>query len=98
MRIEVFEHDPETVAYLNAALEEADPERFLLALGDVARTREGGLAALAEAAPLNREHLCRMVFENGNLELRSDLPSGGQILAVSKVRFSCGSQGSGLLS
>lgn len=44
---------------------------FLLALRDVARTREGGLAGLAEAAQLNREHLYRMLSENGNPELRS---------------------------
>ena len=41
------------------------------ALRDVARTREGGLAGLAEAARLNREHLYRMLSENGNPELRS---------------------------
>ena len=61
----------EAVAYLNAALAEEDPEVFLLALRDVARTREGGLAALAETAQLNREHLYRMLSENGNPELRS---------------------------
>jgi DNA-binding phage protein len=58
------------VACLNAALAE-DPEVFLLALRDLARTREGGLANLAEAAQLNREHLCRMLSENGNPDLRS---------------------------
>ena len=59
------------MAYLNAALAEDDPEAFLRALPDVARTREGGLAGLAEAAKLNREHLYRMLSENGNRELRS---------------------------
>ena len=56
---EVLNDDAEAVAYLNAALAEEDPEVFLLALRDVARTREGGLAALAETAQLNREHLYR---------------------------------------
>jgi probable addiction module antidote protein len=56
---------------MNAALAEDDPEVFLLALRDVIRTREGGLVDLAEAAQLNREHLYRMLFENGNPELRS---------------------------
>jgi len=37
----------------------------------VARTREGGLAGLPEAAQLNREPLYRMLSENGNPELRS---------------------------
>ena len=45
--------------------------RDLPALRDVARTREGGLAGLAEKAQLNREHLYRMLSENGNPELRS---------------------------
>lgn len=47
---EVLTDDAEALAYLNAALAEDDPEVFPLALRDVARTREGGLAALAEAA------------------------------------------------
>ena len=67
---DVLKDDAEAVAYLNAALDD-DPEVFLLALRDVARTREGGLAALAETAQLNREHLYRMLSENGNPELRS---------------------------
>jgi probable addiction module antidote protein len=68
---EVLRDDDEAVAYLNAALGEEEPEVFLLALRDVARAREGGLPALAEAARLNREHLYRMLSENGNPELRS---------------------------
>ena len=66
---EVLKDDAEAVAYLNAALE--DPEVFLLALRDVERTREGGLAGLAEKAQFNREHLYRMLSQNGNPELRS---------------------------
>jgi len=68
---DVLKDDDEAVAYLNAALAEDDPEIFLLALRDVARARKGGLAAMAEAAHLNREHLYRMLSENGNPELRS---------------------------
>lgn len=68
---EVLRDDDEAVAYLNAALGEEEPEVFLLALRDVARAREGGLPALAGAARLNREHLYRMLSENGNPELRS---------------------------
>jgi probable addiction module antidote protein len=62
--------DEEALAYLNAALADG-AEVFLLALRDVARARKGGLPALAEAAHLNREHLYRMLSENGNPELRS---------------------------
>jgi probable addiction module antidote protein len=67
---EALVEDEEALAYLNAALAE-DAEVFLLALRDVARARRGGLPALAEAAHLNREHLYRMLSENGNPELRS---------------------------
>ena len=63
--------DPtEAVGYLNACLEDGDPEVFLLALRDVARAR-GGVAKLAEITDLNREHLYRMLSQNGNPELRS---------------------------
>lgn len=57
-------------AYLNAALEEGDPEVFLLALRNVAEA-QGGIAQLAEKAHLNRENLYRMLSERGNPELRS---------------------------
>lgn len=64
-------HDPaEAADYLNACLEDGDPEVFLLALRDVARAR-GGVTKLAEATELNREHLYRMLSESGNPELRS---------------------------
>ncbi len=63
--------DPaEAGEYLNACLEDGDPRVFLLALRDVARAR-GGVAKLAEATELNREHLYRMLSENGNPELSS---------------------------
>ena len=68
---EDLQDSAEAAGYLNACLEEGDAEVFLLALRDVARTREGGLAGLAEAAQLNREHLYRVLSENGNPELRS---------------------------
>ncbi len=60
----------EAAGYLNACLEDRDPELFLLALRDVARAR-GGVAKLAEVTELNREHLYRMLSENGNPEFRS---------------------------
>jgi probable addiction module antidote protein len=63
--------DPaEAAGYLNACLKDGDSEVFLLALRDVARAR-GGVAKLAEVTELNREHLYRMLSENGNPELRS---------------------------
>jgi len=63
--------DPrEAVEYLNASLEDGDPEVFLLALRDVAEA-QGGVAEVAEAAKLNRENLYRMLSNRGNPELRS---------------------------
>jgi probable addiction module antidote protein len=47
-----------------SSLEDGDPEVFLLALRDIARAR-GGVAKLAEATQLNREHLYRMLSESG---------------------------------
>ncbi len=54
----------------NAALEEDDPELFLLALRNVAEA-QGGVGQLAEKAKLNRESLYKMLSERGNPELRS---------------------------
>ena len=63
--------DPrEALEYLNSALEDGDPEGFLLALRDVAEA-QGGVAQLAEAAKLNRESLYRMLSDRGNPEFRS---------------------------
>jgi probable addiction module antidote protein len=63
--------DPrEAEEYLNAALEEDDPELFLLALRNVAEA-QGGVAQLAEKAKLNRESLYKMLSERGNPEFRS---------------------------
>jgi len=68
--VEDLQDPAEAAEYLNACLEDRDPEVFLLALRDVARAR-GGVAKLAKLTELNREHLYRMLSENGNPELRS---------------------------
>ena len=68
--IESLRNPREAEAYLNAALEEEDPELFLLALRNVAEA-QGGVAQLAEKAKLNRESLYKMLSERGNPELRS---------------------------
>ena len=60
----------EAAEYLNAALEEDDPELFLLALRNVAEA-QGGMAQLADKTKLNRESLYKMLSERGNPELRS---------------------------
>ena len=63
--------DPkEAEAYLNASLEENDPELFLLALRNVAEAG-GGMSKFAKKARLNRESLYRMLSEKGNPQLDS---------------------------
>src|SRR5438445_12500553 len=68
--IEALRDPREAAEYLSAALEDGDPEGFLLGLRDVAEA-QGGVAQLAEAAKLNRESLYRMLSDRGNPELRS---------------------------
>ena len=68
--IESLRNVGEAEEYLNAALEEDDPELFLLALRNVAEA-QGGVAWLAEKTKLNRESLYKMLSERGNPELRS---------------------------
>jgi|SRR5947209_3282359 len=80
--------DPEeAAAYLDAALEDGDPQVFLLALRDVAEAR--GITKLAAAANLNRESMYRMLSEQGNPRLSSLgalLNSLGLRLSVSPMR------------
>ncbi|GJL58056.1 MAG: hypothetical protein NPIRA03_09130 [Nitrospirales bacterium] len=68
--IESLRDAGEAGEYLNAALEEGDPELFLLALRNVAEA-QGGVAQLAEKAKLNRESLYKILSERGNPELKS---------------------------
>ena len=63
--------DPvEAAEYLNAALEEGEPEIFLLALRDVVDSY-GGMSKLATSTSLNRENLYRMLSSKGNPEFFS---------------------------
>ena len=63
--------DPkEAETYLNAALDDGDPQLFLLALRHVAEAR-GGLGKIAQTSKLNRESLYRMLSRRGNPSLKS---------------------------
>jgi probable addiction module antidote protein len=53
----------ESIAYLNAALEESD-EDFLIALRDVAEAH--GIASIASSAGVRRESVYRMLSGSGN--------------------------------
>jgi probable addiction module antidote protein len=69
------DHD-ETVAYLNAAIEEAESGRedaqqaLLLALRNVVEAN-GGFAVVAEKADLGRESLYKTLSLNGNPQLKT---------------------------
>ena len=68
--IESLRDAGEAEEYLNAALEEDDPELFLLALRNVAEA-QGGVAQLAKKSKLNRESLYKILSERGNPVFRS---------------------------
>lgn len=68
--IESLKDPTEAAAYLNAALEDGEPEVFLLALRDVVNCF-GGIGKLAATTSLNRENLYRMLSTKGNPEFFS---------------------------
>lgn len=68
--IESLRNSGEAEEYMNAALEEDDPELCLLALRNVAEA-QGGVAQLTDKAKLNHESLYRMLSDRGNPEFRS---------------------------
>jgi probable addiction module antidote protein len=63
---------PEAVAaYLEAVLEDGDPQLVAAALGDIARAR--GMARIARETGLSRESLYRALSPDGNPELATVL-------------------------
>ena len=59
--------DKESIAaYLDAVLEDGDPELIRAALGDVARAK--GMAEIAAATGLNRTSLYKALSQDGNPE------------------------------
>ncbi len=61
--------DDERVAYLNAALDEADDDPFLIAqvLGDIARSH--GIERVARESGMTRQGLYKALSADGNPEL-----------------------------
>lgn len=53
-------------AYLDAALEDGDPDLIRAALGDIARAK--GMAEIAEATGLSRTSLYKALSQDGNPE------------------------------
>lgn len=68
--VESLKDPTEAAEYLNAALEDGEPEVFLLALRDVVDSY-GGMGKLALSTSLNRENLYRMLSTKGNPEFFS---------------------------
>lgn len=61
--------DPkEAAAYLDACLEDEDPQVILLALKDVADA-QGGVGKLSKSSSLNRQSLYRTLSRRGNPKL-----------------------------
>lgn len=63
--------DEDMAAYLEAALEEADPAVVAAALGDIARAK--GMTQVAREAGLGRESLYKALSPNGNPEFATIL-------------------------
>ena len=68
--IRSLKNPQEAAAYLDAALEEGNPELFLLALRNTAEA-QGGLLKISKKTKLNRANLYRMLSRKGNPELFS---------------------------
>jgi probable addiction module antidote protein len=64
---EYLDSDETIAAYLDEALESADPAHIAHALGVVARAK--GMTEIARGAGVSREHLYRALKETGNPEL-----------------------------
>ena len=66
-----LETEEDMAAYLEAALEEDDPQLFAAALGDVARAK--GMTLIAREAGLGRESLYKALSADGNPEFATIL-------------------------
>ncbi len=63
---ELLETKEDIVAYLDAVLEDGDPELLKTALGDIARAK--GMTEIARAAGLGRANLYKALSPDGNPE------------------------------
>jgi probable addiction module antidote protein len=66
-----LETDEDVILYLEAALEENDPELISAALGDVARAK--GMAQIAEKTGLGRTSLYKALSPDGHPEFETVL-------------------------
>ncbi|MXV88961.1 MAG: putative addiction module antidote protein [Acidimicrobiales bacterium] len=68
---EHIESTTDALAYLDAALEDGDPQLVAAVLGDIARA--AGMTKIAAATGLGRESLYKSLSPNGNPELATVL-------------------------
>lgn len=66
-----LESNEDMAAYLEAALEDGDPQLVAAALGDIARAK--GMTQVARKAGLGRESLYKALTSSGNPELATVL-------------------------
>jgi len=88
---ETLDTKDDVVAYLNAALEDGDPELLKLVLGDIARSK--GMTDIAKAAGLARSNLYKALSPDGNPEFSTVahvLKALGLRLSVARERVSAG--------
>src|SRR6266853_977384 len=86
---ETLDTKDDVVAYLNAALEDGDPELLKLVLGDIARSK--GMTDIAKAAGLARSNLYKALSPDGNPEFSTVAQIGralGLRLSVARERVS----------
>ena len=76
-----LEHAEDVVAYLDAALEDGDPQLVVAALGDIARSR--GMTRVAADAGLGRESLYKALSNEGNPRFATVL----RVLAATGIRL-----------
>lgn len=61
--------EEDIAGFLNAVMEENDPEFLQVALGDIARAR--GMMELSRQTGLSREHLYRALSKDGNPRIKT---------------------------
>ena len=82
---ETLDTKDEVVAYLNAALEDGDPELLRLVLGDIARSK--GVTEIARETGLSQSSLYKALSPDGNPEfatVASALKAMGLKLSVTR--------------
>ena len=62
--VDFLDSDEAIIEYLNAALEEGEPDFFVKAVGDVARAK--GMIKVARSSGLGRQNLYRSLSRGGN--------------------------------